>query len=173
MKVLVSVLFVVAGLVACSDKTTDIIGLPGPSGPSGEPGIAGTPGPEGVQGPAGLAGLDGSDGLAGADGVDGINGVDGAQGLPGLPGLSVLSVTIVSLSGSPSCKLVDGGYYAKRSSETVKLYLSLNDCNDNDDLVAVIDPTPQSGAYGSYWLTNSKLAFASGSSSANLHIVNF
>lgn len=130
------------------------------NGQIGLTGAAGTEGPEGSPGPQGEPG---------AQGEPGPQGVAGEAGPAGSSG----TVTDISLSGSPSCKSIGDGYYAKRNGETIKLYGSLSNCNNSDDLIAVIDPTPQSGAFASYWLTATKLAFADGSSSANLRIVKF
>jgi len=118
-----------------------------------------------------VAALEATDPVPGPQGPPGPAGPQGPAGTPGVGGATVVTV---SLSGSPSCKATGvGGTYARRDGERVKLYGNQDDCEDQDDKIAELDPTPQSGQHAYYWLSSTKLAVTDGSSSANLKILSF
>jgi chaperonin cofactor prefoldin len=118
-----------------------------------------------------VAALEATDPVPGPQGPAGPAGPQGPAGTPGVGGATVVTI---SLSGSPSCKSTGvGSIYARRDGERVKLYGSLNDCNDMDDKIAELDPTPQSGQNAYFWLSSTKMAVTDSSSSANLKVLSF
>ncbi len=139
--------FLLVILTGCSaNRTYDVRGLPGPTGPTGATGAQGV-------------GIPGEAGPAGADGIDGIG----------------INASVTNVSLDVPCQSIGGGYFARRQNEVVRLFNSqvLCEANSVPTIAAVLDPTPQSGAYASIWITATKLALADGSASANLKILNF
>lgn len=99
--------------------------------------------------------------------VSGLKGDQGLQGVPGAQGPAGSNATLQNYTLSSSCLSVGDGWWAKKSSDDVKLY-SNSSCSN---LVENLYSDHTSNGVASIWLSPTRLGFNDGD--GNLRVLKF
>lgn len=118
-----------------------VAGATGPQGPKGDTGATGATGPQGLKGDAGATGAQGHQGVAGATGPQGPKGDTGATGLMGPQG-------VAGATGPMGPQGLQGVAGATGSA-------GANGTNGSTILNGTVDPTPEVGADGDFYINTS------------------